>query len=34
VSQISESVGTSTSSNPKGLHGLYRENVIIKKQWR
>jgi hypothetical protein len=24
-----ENVGASTSPNPKGLHGLYRENFIL-----
>jgi hypothetical protein len=26
VSRMSENVGASTSHNPKGLHGLYRDN--------
>jgi hypothetical protein len=26
VSRVSENVGASTSRNPKGLHGLYRDN--------
>jgi hypothetical protein len=26
VSRMSENVGASTSRNPKGLHGLYRDN--------
>jgi hypothetical protein len=29
VSQMSENVGTSTSRNPKGLHGLYRDNFTL-----
>jgi hypothetical protein len=29
MSQMSENVGASTSRNPKGLHGLYRDNVIF-----
>jgi hypothetical protein len=29
VSQISENVGVSTSHNPKGLHGLYRDNFTL-----
>jgi hypothetical protein len=27
--QMSENVGASTSRNPKGLHGLYRENFTL-----
>jgi hypothetical protein len=27
VSRMSENVGASTSCNPKGLHGLYRDNL-------
>jgi hypothetical protein len=27
---MSENVGTSTSHNPKGLHGLYRDNIKKK----
>jgi hypothetical protein len=26
MSRISENVGASTTRNPKGLHGLYRDN--------
>jgi hypothetical protein len=26
---MSENVGASTSHNPKGLHGLYRENFTL-----
>jgi hypothetical protein len=29
ISRISESVGASTSRNPKGLHGLHRENFTL-----
>jgi hypothetical protein len=29
MSRISENVGASTSHSPKGLHGLYRENVKV-----
>jgi hypothetical protein len=29
VSRISENVGASTSRNPKGLHGLYRDNFTF-----
>jgi hypothetical protein len=29
VSQMSENVGASTSRNPKGLHGLYRDNFTL-----
>jgi hypothetical protein len=27
---MSENVGTSTSHNPKGLHGLYRDNFTLR----
>jgi hypothetical protein len=30
VSRMSENVGVSTSHDPKGLHGLYRDNLIDK----
>jgi hypothetical protein len=29
MSRMSENVGASTSRNPKGLHGLYRENFTF-----
>jgi hypothetical protein len=29
VSRMSENMGASTSRNPKGLHGLYRDNFIF-----
>jgi hypothetical protein len=29
VSRLSENVGASTSRNPKGLHGLYKENFTF-----
>jgi hypothetical protein len=29
VSRMSENVRASTSQNPKGLHGLYRDNFIL-----
>jgi hypothetical protein len=29
MSQMSEIVGASTSRNPKGLHGLYRDNFTF-----
>jgi hypothetical protein len=29
MSRMSENVGASTSRNPKGLHGLYRENFTL-----
>jgi hypothetical protein len=29
VCRMSENVGASTSRNPKGLHGLYRDNFIL-----
>jgi hypothetical protein len=29
VSRMSEKVGASTSRNPKGLHGLYRDNFTF-----
>jgi hypothetical protein len=29
VSRISENVGTSTSRNPKGLHGLYKDSFAL-----
>jgi hypothetical protein len=29
---MSENVGTSTSLNPKGLHGLYKENYTLPKE--
>jgi hypothetical protein len=29
ISRMSENVGASTSRNPKGLHGLYRDNVTF-----
>jgi hypothetical protein len=29
VSRMSENVGASTSRNPKGLHGLYRDNFTL-----
>jgi hypothetical protein len=29
VSRLSENVGASTSRNPKGLHGLYRDNFTL-----
>jgi hypothetical protein len=29
MNRISENVGASTSSNPKGLHSLYRDNLIL-----
>jgi hypothetical protein len=29
VSRMSENVGASTSHNPKGLHGLYRDNFTF-----
>jgi hypothetical protein len=29
---MSENVGASTSRNPKGLHGLYRDNFTIAVQ--
>jgi hypothetical protein len=29
VSRMSENMGASTSRNPKGLHGLYRDNVTL-----
>jgi hypothetical protein len=29
VSRMSENVGGSTSRNPKGLHGLYRDNFTL-----
>jgi hypothetical protein len=28
MSRMSENVGTSTSRNPKGLHGLYRDSFL------
>jgi hypothetical protein len=31
VSRMSENVGASTSRNPKGLHGLYRDNFAELK---
>jgi hypothetical protein len=33
---MSENAGTSTSHNPKGLHGLYRDNFIfmVEKYYR
>jgi hypothetical protein len=37
MSRMSENVGTSTSRNPKGLHGLYRENftyLYLTTPWR
>jgi hypothetical protein len=30
VSRMSENAGASTSRNPKGLHGLYRDNFTFK----
>jgi hypothetical protein len=30
VSRMSENVGASTSRNPEGLHGLYRENFTSR----
>jgi hypothetical protein len=27
--RMSENVGASTSRNPKGLHGLYRDNFTL-----
>jgi hypothetical protein len=32
VSRMSENVGASTSSNPKGLHGLYRDNFTFYRK--
>jgi hypothetical protein len=29
MSRMSENVGASTSRNPKGLHGLYRDNFTL-----
>jgi hypothetical protein len=29
MSRMSENVGASTSRNPKGLHGLYRDNFTF-----
>jgi hypothetical protein len=29
VSRMSENVGASTAHNPKGLHGLYRDNFTL-----
>jgi hypothetical protein len=29
MSRMSETVGASTSRNPKGLHGLYSDNFIL-----
>jgi hypothetical protein len=29
MSQMSENVGASNSYNPKGLHGLYRDNFVL-----
>jgi hypothetical protein len=29
ISRMSENVGASTSCNPKGLHGLYRDNFTL-----
>jgi hypothetical protein len=29
LSRMSENVGASTSCNPKGIHGLYRENFTV-----
>jgi hypothetical protein len=29
MSRMSENVGDSTSRNPNGLHGLYRENFTL-----
>jgi hypothetical protein len=29
---MSENVGASTSRNPKGLHGLYRDNFTLTSQ--
>jgi hypothetical protein len=29
VSRMSENVGASTSQNPKGLHGLYRDSFTF-----
>jgi hypothetical protein len=29
VNRMSENVGASTSDNPKGLHGLYRDNFTF-----
>jgi hypothetical protein len=33
MSRMSENVGASTSRNPKGLHGLYRDNITLPK-WK
>jgi hypothetical protein len=30
---MSENVGASTSRNPKGLHGLYRDNFTLPLYW-
>jgi hypothetical protein len=30
---MSENVGASTSRNPKGLHGLYRDNFTFYHTW-
>jgi hypothetical protein len=32
VSRLSENVGASTSRNPKGLHGLYRDSITLSYQ--
>jgi hypothetical protein len=31
MSRMSENVGASTSRNPKGLHGLYRDNFTLPR---
>jgi hypothetical protein len=32
MSRMSENVGASTSRNPKGLHGLYREDFTFRNK--
>jgi hypothetical protein len=32
VSRMSENMGTSTSRNPKGLHGLYKDNYLYPRR--
>jgi hypothetical protein len=31
---MSQNVGASTSCNPKGLHGLYRDSFTLNVFWR
>jgi hypothetical protein len=33
MSRMSENVGASTSRNPKGLHGLYGDNITFIEAW-